>query len=239
MISPTEYSCSGAPSVEGHAKSATSRSGKTPPDNGRAELVQLVMQAKAGDSGAQKRLLQQYQRRVAGFVRGIIRQTAAVEDVTQVVFIKMFRRLDELREAVTFETWLFTLARNSSLDFLRRCACRPSTVPFDSDVFEIADPCEGRGVPEIVAALDIALSHAKPIDARIVRQFVAGQSYAEISGSTGLTVVVIKARLHRLRPFLRSAISGMTGADIRPRLYRRANVRFRASQLAEESSLAA
>src|SRR3954468_19768427 len=84
------------------------------------ELTQIVRAAEAGDAAAQTELVRLYTRRVTGFVRGIICQPDAIEDVTQMVFIKMFRRLSCLRDPAVFESWLFTLARNTSLDFLRR-----------------------------------------------------------------------------------------------------------------------
>src|SRR5688572_11939770 len=147
----------------------------------KAELMNLVRRAEAGDSVAQSDLVQRYTRRVAGFVRAIIRQPDAVEDVTQMVFIKMFRRLSRLRDPVVFESWLFTLARNTGLDFIRRRNCRPTTVVLDEEVNQIADPSTGSATAEILAALDRALTRLTPLDRSLVTQFVAGDTYGEIA----------------------------------------------------------
>ena len=176
----------------------------------KVELIDLVRRAEAGEAPAQSELVRRYTRRVAGFVRAIIRQPEAVEDVTQIVFIKMFRRLSRLRDPAVFESWLFTLARNSGLDFIRRRNCRPSTVAIDDEVYQIADPSTSSAAVEILAALDRALARLTPIDRGLVTQFVAGDTYGEIAERTGLTLATVKVRLHRVRPFLRSWVGEMT-----------------------------
>src|SRR3954468_5381312 len=106
---------------------ATASSEETAPrtaNHDKLVLIALVQRANRGDGAAQAELVNRYTRRIAGFIRGIIRQPDAVEDVTQMVFIKMFRRLGRLRDPAVFESWLFTLARNTGLDFIRRRSCR-------------------------------------------------------------------------------------------------------------------
>ena len=176
----------------------------------KAALIALVQRAESGDPAAQSELVRRYTRRVAGFVRAIIRQPDAVEDVTQMVFIKMFRRLSRLRDPAVFESWLFTLARNTGLDFIRRRNCRPSTVGIDEQVNQIPDPSTGSATTEILHALDRALERLSPIDRSLVAQFVAGDSYGDIASRTGLSLASVKVRLHRVRPFLRTWVGEMT-----------------------------
>ncbi len=180
----------------------------------RAELIGLVNRARRGEPEAQAELVRRYTRRLAGFVRGIIRQPDAVEDVTQLVFIKMFRRLSRLREPQVFESWLFTLARNTALDFIRRRNCRPATVALDEQVNQIADPRNEGAVPEILAALDRALARLNPLDRGLVTRFVNGDSYGEIARRAGISLASVKVRLHRVRPYLRAAVGEMTATRI-------------------------
>jgi RNA polymerase sigma-70 factor (ECF subfamily) len=175
-----------------------------------AELIGLVRRAEASEPAAQSELVRRYTRRIAGFVRTIIRQEDAVEDVTQTVFIKMFRRLDRLRDPAVFESWLFTLARNTSLDFIRRRNCRPTTVAIDDEINQIADPSNASATTEILAALDRALCRLNPVDRTLVTQFVAGETYGDIATRAGLSLATVKVRLHRVRPFLRSWVGEMT-----------------------------
>lgn len=173
-------------------------------------LIALVRRAEAGDPAAQSELVRRYDRRITGFIRAIIRQPEAVEDVTQMIFIKMFRRLSRLREPAVFESWLFTLARNTALDFIRRRNCRPVTVGLDEQVDQVADPGNAGATTEILAALDWALARLSPIDRSLVSQFVAGESYGAIATRTGLSLASVKVRLHRVRPFLRTWVGEMT-----------------------------
>jgi len=174
------------------------------------ELIDIVRRAEANEPAAQSDLVRRYTRRIAGFVRAIIRQPDAVEDVTQIVFIKMFRRLSRLRDPAVFESWLFTMARNTSLDFIRRRSCRPTTVAIDDEINQIADPSTSSATTEILAALDRALARLNPVDRTLVTQFVAGETYGDIAARAGLSLATVKVRLHRVRPFLRSWVGEMT-----------------------------
>ena len=207
MIQPNDSHAADS-SVEAHDAHESTPSRVIPPDT--ALLIETVRRAEAGEHAAQADLVHRYTRRIAGFVRSIIRQPDAVEDVTQMVFIKMFRRLNRLRDPAVFESWLFTLARNTSLDFIRRRSCRPSTVTIDDEIHQIADPSDAQATGEILAALDRALTRLTPIDRTLVSQFVAGESYGTIAAQAGLSLATVKVRLHRVRPFLRTWVGEMT-----------------------------
>jgi RNA polymerase sigma-70 factor, ECF subfamily len=212
MIQPnSDFIASSSPS-ESETASSTPESQSVLPaaPSEKAELIELVRRADAGESSAQSELMRRYSRRIAGFVRAIIRQPDAIEDVTQMVFIKMFRRLGRLRDFALFESWLFTLARNTCLDFIRRRNCRPTTVTIDEEVNQIADPSHSDASAEILAALDRAVARLSPVDRTLVTQFVAGESYGSIAEQSGLTLATVKVRLHRVRPFLRMSVGEMT-----------------------------
>lgn len=177
----------------------------------RNELGELVRRAESDDRHAQGELVQRYTRRLAGFLRPLLRDPDTIEDVTQVVFIKMFRQLPRLRDPRHFEAWLFTLARNAALDCLRRQRCRPATVAWDDGAHEIPDPGSDQASAEIMSALERALVRLSPLDRSLVSAVVAGERYRTIAVRTGLSVTAIKVRLHRVRPFLRAWVGEMTG----------------------------
>lgn len=206
--------CEFTPTEGAPRKVRSDRAAAAPVDEARAELLALVRRARTGKPDAQAELVQRYSRRLGGFVRGIIRQPDAVEDVTQMVFIKMFRRLSRLRDPAVFESWLFTLARNTALDFIRRRKCRPLTVGLDDQVNRIADPRNETAVPEILAALDRALLRLNSLDRSLVSQFVRGDSYGEIARRAGISLASVKVRLHRVRPYLRAAVGEMTATRV-------------------------
>lgn len=177
----------------------------------RAELVALVARAAADDVPAQTELVRRYTRRIAGLIRSVVRDTEPVEDVTQVVFIKMFRRLARLRDPQVFEPWLFTLARNTAIDQVRRRRCRPSMVALTDISPQIADEYQPHRYEEIVAVVERALLRLGPTDRRLVSMAVTGESYRTMAVQTGLSLATVKIRLHRVRPFLRQWVGTMTG----------------------------
>ncbi len=174
----------------------------------RAELNGIVARAQAGDLDAQSDLVRRYQRRIAGHVRSIIRQPDAIEDVTQTVFIKMVRRLGRLRDVALFECWLFTLSRNTCVDFIRRRRRRPVALATEEELFDVADTAapSASATGEILDELDLALTRLTPVDRKLIGLYVQGNSYRVMAASQGLTPGAVKARLHRVRPFLRACL---------------------------------
>lgn len=202
---------SSSPATPGSARgSLAARSSREaaprPASADRLELTSLVTRAQAGESAAQTELLRSYHRRITGYIRLIIRQPDAEEDVVQMVFIKVFRRLARLRDPASFESWLFRMARNTAVDFIRRRSCRPSTVPVELETHDLADPADANATSEIMDALDAALAQVSPTDRQLVTLFVEGNSYQSLARKNGLTLGAVKARLHRMRPFLRSFV---------------------------------
>jgi RNA polymerase sigma-70 factor (ECF subfamily) len=150
-------------------------------------------------------------RRIAGFVRPLIRQPDAVEDVTQTVFIKMFRRLGGLRDLALFEAWLFTLARNTALDFIRR-RNRPADHRWVSTRLSTMCRTSATTRPrwKFSRRSTVRSRRLSPLDQSLIRQFIAGESYDRIAAEAGLSLGAVKVRLHRVRPFLRNWVGAMT-----------------------------
>ncbi len=180
----------------------------------RTELLALVRRAQRGDMTAQSDLVRRYTARISGFVRSIISQPSAVEDVAQMVFIKMVRRLTLLRDPVTFESWLFALTRNTALDFIRRRNCRPATVSDEGDFRETPDTNNGQALTEIMEALEHALVRLSPKDRSLVTHIVQGNSYRSAAAREGLSIGAVKVRLNRVRPFLRVSVGEAIGMTL-------------------------
>ncbi|WP_146180301.1 sigma-70 family RNA polymerase sigma factor [Opitutus sp. ER46] len=178
------------------------------------ELMDLVDRARIGDLDAQSELVRRYTPRISGFVRPIVGQPSAVEDVVQMVFIKMVRRFKLLRNSAAFESWLFRLARNTALDSIRRRRCRPVTVDDEIELERAADTSSERVIGEIQEAFELAVRRLNPIDRELVRMIVEGHSYSIAAERSGLTVGAVKVRLCRVRPFLRCSVGGETGARL-------------------------
>ena len=107
------------------------------------ELIdRAIAQAKAGDREGIGFLYSRYFDDVLRFVRSIVGNGHDAEDVTQTVFLKLFRVIGRYRrEAVPFEAWLIRVARNAAIDHVRER--RP--IPCEEIRVTGADPREGNG----------------------------------------------------------------------------------------------
>lgn len=186
-----------------------------PPLADYAALASIVSRAQSGDMAAQTELVNRYRRRVTGLVRGIVPARCIVEDLVQATMIKMIRRLPQLRNPAVFESWMMALARNGALDYLRRRKCQPVTVFDEAALLTVAEAVPERTEEEIFNALDRALEELNPRDRRMVRRVVRGESYRLIAAREGVSVAMVKIRLHRVRPFLRARVGGEVGVETR------------------------
>jgi len=147
-------------------------------------------------------LITSYQRRVAGFVYAITGRSDSVEDLAQMVFIKMVRALDRLHQPEQFEAWLFRLARNTCIDHLRRQKLRRIFTPFGAEHENIPE-ATGAVDSEELDALRHALQQLPPKDRALLALAQEGRSQVEMAEATGSSVMAVKARLHRAREKLR------------------------------------
>jgi RNA polymerase sigma-70 factor (ECF subfamily) len=176
-----------------------------------SDLVGLVLRARAGDLSAQSNLIQLYRPRLAGFVRLIIRDRETVKDIVQAISAKLVRRLPGLRDPIVFESWLFTLARNTALDHLRSSRRRPVLVEHETALHEARDPIANDGSREILEAVESALRGTSSLNRRILRQIIAGASYRQVATAEGISISALKVRLHRVRQELRQQVGGPFG----------------------------
>lgn len=185
------------------------------------DFAALVMRARAGELGAQSELVRRYRPRLMGFVRARIRDRDAVEDIVQAISAKLVRRLPGLRESAVFEPWLFTLARNTILDHLRRSRCRPVLVGSEAALEEVCDPNGDERRREILEFLDEAVRDMSAVNRRILQQIINGASYRQIARVEHLTLSALKVRLYRMRHELRARrLDGWKRPDGSVRPYR-------------------
>ena len=149
-----------------------------------------------------RELIVAYQRRVAGFAYAITGRSDSVEDLAQMVFVKMARAIDRLKAPEQFESWLFRLARNTCIDHLRRQKLRRIFTPFAPEHENIPE-ADGAVDSEELDALRHALAQLRPKDRALLSLVQEGRSHAEIAEICRTSVAAVKARLHRAREQLR------------------------------------
>jgi len=172
------------------------------------DLTVTVERARAGDRTAIRTLIELYQGRVARFVRSMVGDDSEWEDVAQATFVKMMLGIERLQSVEIFESWLFKIARNSSLDHLRRRRWRRIFIPWEPHHGEVAAPArelqDGR-----LAQVERALTEL-PVDQRelILLMRENDWSYGDLARITGVSASSVKSRLFRARSRLRALMNG-------------------------------
>lgn len=138
-------------------------------------------------------------------------------DLTQEAFLKAWRALDTFRFDAGFSTWLYRLASNVCLDFLRaekRRAVLPLTLDADDGEELTLEPSDPAPTPEEAALraeeqarLTAAMEALEPEQRQILTLRVVNDlSYAEIADILGVREGTVKSRLSRAREALRKKL---------------------------------
>lgn len=168
----------------------------------------LAAQASAGDRRAFGDLVRRHQDGVFRFVFRMVGSRDQAMDLTQDSFLKAWQALPGWRPEARFRTWLLQIARNASLDVLRRRSLA-DFVPID-EAFELPGP---GPTPESQAAakqdlrlLDAALRRlqADHREVLLLRE-LEGLSYEEIAVVLDVAEGTVKSRLGRARAALLQA----------------------------------
>jgi RNA polymerase sigma-70 factor (ECF subfamily) len=179
----------------------------------------LVHRCVAGDEAACAELVSEHQRMVVQLAINLLGDRDEALDLSQEVFLRVFRTIHRFRGHSTLRTWIYRIAVNQARNrhrFWRR-RHRADQVSLDAHVAAHGDVISGD-VPgpdrvlaqkELARRLDRALARL-PFDQRtaIVLREIDGLSYDEIAYSLGLAVGTVKSRLMRARRALRLELSG-------------------------------
>jgi RNA polymerase sigma-70 factor (ECF subfamily) len=158
-------------------------------------------------------LLPTFRRKVFGLAYSFLRDREAAEDVTQEVFIKVWRALPGFDGRASMSTWIYTIARNASLSALR--ARRPHSSLSEPEVMEAVEstaPAPSADVAVERAAL-LRLIDELPMKQRqvIMLFYMEAHSHEEVANLLAMPVGTVKTLLHRARARL-SAAAGEVGA---------------------------
>jgi RNA polymerase sigma-70 factor (ECF subfamily) len=183
--------------------------------DGDAVLVQRCL---VGDQQACQELVEAHQRMVYQLALHLLADPDEALDLSQEVFMRVFRTLSRFRGESAIRTWIYRIVVNQARNRQRwwRRRFRAQQVSLEEHVRDhgelvtrdaFASPDRQLGQKELGRRLSAALSRL-PFDQRsaIVLREIHGLSYAEIAYSLGVAVGTVKSRLARARDALRSAL---------------------------------
>ena len=180
-------------------------------DKAKADIL-LVEQAKKGSEKAFASLMNRYRDSIYFMLLKMANNPSDAEDLTIEAFGKAFRSLDTYTPKYAFSTWLFKIATNNCVDFIRKKKLAP--VPFDNlqenldnatvnIQSDLPDPEESLIIHQKIAALKDIINQLKPryktlIELRYYKEY----SYEEISSELNLPIGTVKAQLYRAKTLL-------------------------------------
>jgi RNA polymerase sigma-70 factor (ECF subfamily) len=167
-----------------------------------------------GDTESFRLLVQRYQKPVIRMIANLINDRHICEDMAQEVFLAAYKKLPSFDPArSSFSTWLFTIAKNKSINAMKkRKILSVSNPPENPDFTEPADPLVRD---ELFLKLDRALKSLNPKHRRaLVLAEFENLPYEQIAQIEGVRTGTIKSRINRARKQLRSALENVDG-DIR------------------------
>ena len=168
---------------------------------GQAADTRWVRLAAQGDQAAFEYLYQSRVTKISRYVQAILSNTAAAEETVAEVFITAWRKLSKLREPERFDSWLYRIAHNHSMDSLRK---RRDTEPLEKRAMLKPDP-NPRNCPQ--GSLEISASEQiikeallrLPDDQRevITLRFLAEMSHSEVALQLGKSEEAVRALQYR------------------------------------------
>jgi RNA polymerase sigma factor (sigma-70 family) len=180
-------------------------------EKARNDLL-LVDRARNGDEKAFASLLNRYRDSIYFMLLKMVNNASDAEDLTIEAFGKAFRSLDTFTPNFAFSTWLFKIATNNCIDFIRKKQASPAIVDQgsdDGDLYTIniqsdsPDPEEALINHQRIEELREVVSQLKPRYKNLIElRYYKEYSYEEISKELNLPIGTIKAQLFRAKTLL-------------------------------------
>lgn len=183
--------------------------------------TEIISRVLKGDQQVFAELVSRYQNYVFTLVMRFTENREDAEEVSQDVFVKAYRSLADFRGDSKFSTWLFTIARTSSITFLRKK--KLETVSIDNEKtavqLENRESSFSANVVEQKSRIKMvneAIQLLSPDDAQIITLFYkAEQSLEEMGKILGMEPNTVKVKLHRARVRLKEKMEKHFSNEIR------------------------
>jgi RNA polymerase sigma-70 factor (ECF subfamily) len=184
---------------------AAAMSPEIPPASA-AHTDELIERCLAGDQSAWDTIVRQHWRKVFNVAYRFVGRQDEAEDLTQEIFIKIFKALRTFDRRANFQTWIISISRNLCIDHYRSVRKERETMARDVDASALTPVETGRGpygqleqrdlrdlIRTALAALPPALREAVVL--RDLQEF----SYQEIADRLHLPEGTVKSRINRGR----------------------------------------
>ena len=171
------------------------------------EESKLIAAYLSGDEKSLEVLINGYLKPVYSFVYRRVSNAAEAEDITQEIFVKVWRNLSRFDRSKSFKSWLFTIAKNTLVDFYRKRRDIPF-VEFENEdgenaLFEKLIDANAFSIGKLETAesgaeLRSAIGKLPPADQQIVNlKYQKEFTFEEISRKLGRSINTVKSQYRR------------------------------------------
>ena len=179
---------------------------------------QLVRETLQGNQLSFQLLIERYQERLFGLVRHYTKSAVEIEDIVQDTFIKAYRKLESFQHQSSFSTWIYRIAVNTALDFLKRSGRNPVQAVEDPEL--AGGGAGGGGGAGHLAAPDANLEREEIAEITrrvldelpeifrtvlVLREF-EDLSYQEMADVLSISIGTVESRLFRARARFKDAL---------------------------------
>lgn len=180
---------------------------------------QLIEWVARGDASCLGTLFERHNQGVYRYCRQITRHSTHAEDLVQEVFLKILRKAGAYRRDGTFKAWLYLIARNVTLDFLRKTKVRGETAAHDeSFATELVDQHSAEHVANAKQNIGLLVRALDTLPVAVQEVIWLGRfefdSYEELGQALGCKAATARVRMHRAMKQLTSEFEIINGAPL-------------------------
>src|SRR3989454_4639412 len=183
----------------------------------------LIQRCLQGDQIAWDLIVRQYWRKVFNVAYKFVGKHDEAEDLTQDIFLKIFKSIGTFDRRANFQTWLISVSRNLCIDHYRSVRKERQTINRDVDAIELSVISHDQNQVEALEQRDRAAllrqalaAFPATLRAAVLMRDLQERSYQEIADALGLPEGTVKSRINRGRAELARQIRKLRGKDYSP-----------------------
>jgi RNA polymerase sigma-70 factor (ECF subfamily) len=195
----------------------------TPPSEAPGEIEALIQRCLQGDQLAWDAIVRQYRRKVFNVAYKFVGRHEEAEDLTQDVFLKIFKSLGTFDRRANFQTWLISVSRNLCIDHYRSIRQERQAIDHHTDPNELSPATPEPGPmatleqqDRVILLRDALAALPETLRKAVLMRDIQELTYQEIADQLGLPEGTVKSRINRGRTELARQIRRMRGDDYRP-----------------------
>lgn len=166
----------------------------------------LIQRCLGGDQTAWEDIVRQHRRKVFNIAYKFTGRHDEAEDLTQDIFLKIFKSLHTFDRRANFQTWLVSVSRNLCIDHYRSVRKERETIDRDVDAGELTPAAPGQSAYQALEQRDRvdllrkAMAELPPtLREAVVKRDIQELSYQEIADQLSLPEGTVKSRINRGR----------------------------------------